>query len=205
MHSLMIRTDRAPSADANPADDLDAWIAQAARGDRQAFERLLRHYERKVLATAQQLLGQPEDAQDAAQEVFLRLYRALRRLDPQRGLGGWIYRVTVNVCRDLAQHRQKRPTSSLSEAPMDRLPATDLGSDPWRQAAWSAEKSLLAAALATLQDKERQALVLRDLQGLRCRQVAEILEISEVTVRSHICRARIKIKNFRDQRLRTNS
>src|ERR1022692_862606 len=71
-------------------------------GELAAFERIMSQCERRVLRVALRLLNNPQDAQDAAQEVFLRLYKHLGDLDETRGYGPWLYRVTVNVCRDIA-------------------------------------------------------------------------------------------------------
>lgn len=202
MSDLVIMADKHFQRANGESDEIAGWIGQAARGDRRAFEELVRHYEHKVLSTAFQLLGHPDDAKDAAQEVFLRFYRALKRLDPRRQVAGWLYRVTVNICRDLVSDRRRRSTVFLDSGEVvDQVVAGDLDSDPWRRAAWSAEKALLAKALSQLNDNERQALVLRDLQGLTSQEVADVLGISTTTVRSHICRARLRIKRFRDRRL----
>src|SRR6516225_9655709 len=80
-------------------------VAAAKAGDLAAFELLMRQHERLVLATALRILGNLTDAQDASQEVFLKLYRNLGRVDPT-ACAGWLYRVTVNVCHDL---RRRRP------------------------------------------------------------------------------------------------
>ncbi len=176
---------------------------RAQAGDRPAFEQLLERHERQVANTAWRLLGHREDTQDAAQEVFLRLFRHLDTIDPNRDLAPWLYRVTVNVCRDVARRRRRQPTDSLPApgAPEPRQMA-DPAADPARRTAASEELRIVEQGLATLSHKERSALVLRDLEGLSTRQVANILSSSETTVRSQICRARLNLKQFRDRRLK---
>ena len=88
-------------------------------GEMAAFERIMSQCERRVLRVALRLLNNPQDAQDAAQEVFLRLYKHLGSLDETRGCEPWLYRVTVNVCHDIA--RGRRHSLGLAEVP--ELPA----------------------------------------------------------------------------------
>ena len=78
-------------------------IARAITGDRTAFEEIILLHERRVLTLAYRLLGTPEDAQDAAQEVFLRAFKYLRRFDASKPLEPWLVRMTVNVCRGAAE------------------------------------------------------------------------------------------------------
>ena len=75
--------------------------------DLAAFERIILEHERRVYLTALHLLGGRADAQDAAQEVWLRVHRGLKRIDPERDLAPWLYRVTVNVCRDIGRRRSR--------------------------------------------------------------------------------------------------
>src|SRR5207245_2286475 len=82
------------------------WLLLAKSGDVAAFEALLRIHEALVARTALRLLGNRADAQDAAQEVFLRLHRNLRQIDAAGNLPGWLYRVTVNTCRDMLRKRK---------------------------------------------------------------------------------------------------
>src|SRR5690348_3470835 len=92
-------------------------VKQAKAGDPAAFEAILARHERPVLLTALRLLnGNIEDAKDAAQQVFLRLYRALHQLDENRCFAAWLYRITVNVCRDMLRRRAKRPVVALEQA-----------------------------------------------------------------------------------------
>lgn len=170
---------------------------------RQHFERLMKAHERRVLNTAWRLLGRLEDAQDAAQEVFLRLYRTLDRIDGSRPLEPWLYRVTVNVCRDLGRRRQSRRAIPLEEFEQAK-PLISIEPDPGTAASLDEERKIAEQALATLAEKERTALVLRDVEGLSSAEVAEVLGSSQTTVRSQICRARLKIKKFRDRKLGRN-
>ena len=84
-------------------------------GELAAFERIMSQCERRILRVALRLLNNPQDAQDAAQEVFLRLYKHFGDLDETRGYEPWLYRVTVNVCRDMA--RGRRRSVGLAEVP----------------------------------------------------------------------------------------
>jgi RNA polymerase sigma factor (sigma-70 family) len=103
----------------NPAperdDDLAQWLAAAKAGDLAAFERILVRYEPMVLRTSYRLLGNREDAQDAAQEVFLKLFRYLKRIDETRDPAAWLYRVTVNECNDARRRRRESPLDDASE------------------------------------------------------------------------------------------
>lgn len=172
-------------------------LAEAHAGSLAAFDQLMRLHEKQVLGTALRLLGNPEDAQDAAQETFLRLYRNLSKLPDMQEIRSWLYRVTVNICHDAHRGRKRRRWEPLSgPEPASAAP------DP--EAVWDAAERgrLLEQALTTLPEKERAAVVLRDVEGLTTREVAEILGSSEVTVRSQICVARRKLKRFTDRYLK---
>ena len=148
----------------------------------------MRRHERLVLATAYRLAGNLEDAQDASQEVFLRLYRNLAKLDTGN-LAAWLYRVTVNVCHDA---RRRRP----STVPVDDAPELAAAGDPQQSAGEAERKTLLLRSLRMLSEKERAALVLRDLEGLSTAEVAGVLGSSVGTVRSQISKARLKMRDF---------
>lgn len=172
-------------------------LERAKAGDLEAFDQLMRLHEKQVFGTAFRLLGKVEDAQDAAQEAFLRLYKSLNRLPDVQAVKSWLYRVTVNVCNDMLRQRRRRAWEPLS--------ATDPASNqPDPELAWAHQErgQLVEMALKTLPQKEREAVVLRDMQGLSTREVAGILGSSEVTVRSQICVARVKLKKFTDRYLR---
>jgi RNA polymerase sigma-70 factor (ECF subfamily) len=172
--------------------ELALVLAATRSGDAAAFEELMLRHERQVLITSLRLLGNLADAQDAAQEVFLRLYRHRSRVEEDR-CGAWLYRVTVNVCRDLWK---KRPTPGED---VEGLPA--IGPDALERLAMSDRQKALALVLRRLPPKEREALVLHELEGLTTREVAEALGSSEATVRSHVSHARTKIREWLERRV----
>jgi RNA polymerase sigma-70 factor (ECF subfamily) len=173
-------------------------IAAAKAGDLAAFESLMRQHERLVLVTALRLLGKLEDAQDASQEVFLRLYRNLGKIDTVRNVPGWLYRVTVNVCHDMTR---KRP----APVAVDEMPElADTGADPQQSASQAERRRALQMSLRFLSEKERAAIVLRDLEGLSTGEVARALGSSEATVRSQISKARIKVRAFMERYFRSH-
>jgi RNA polymerase sigma-70 factor (ECF subfamily) len=150
------------------------------------FERLMRLHERMVLGVAYRLLGRIEDAQDAAQEVFLRLFQKHR--DIQGDPKPWLYRVTVNVCND--RYRKRNVVAEPDEQ------AADPKADALTAITMEERKRLLREALKTLAERERAAIVLRDIEGRSTREVARILGVEEVTVRSQISVARVKLAKY---------
>lgn len=198
------REDRLMVLEENPSQTAAerALILRARAGDAGAFDQLMILRQRQVLNTAWRLLGQVEDAKDAAQEVFLRLYRSLSRIDAERDLRAWLYRVTVNVCNDLGNRRRRPETISLEveTEKVDALPARD--DEMVVRIDRAAQLRLIQRALGTLSPKERAALVLRDIEGLTSEEVAQVLGTSSMTVRSQISSARMKIKRYRERILR---
>jgi RNA polymerase sigma-70 factor (ECF subfamily) len=165
-------------------------IHEAKAGDSAAFERLIQLHERLVLRCAQRLLLNREAAQDAAQEVFMRLHKNLNSVDEKRDLRPWLYRTTSNVCYDiLRRHKQDLPIDLIVE-PVDQ------NQNPEEQLSATQQKQLVLAALKELTVREREVILLRDLEGNSTAEVASILRITEGTVRSQLSTGRIKIKNF---------
>ena len=173
-------------------------MATAAEGARDrdevsraaGFERLMRRYERLVLGTALRLTGSIEDARDVSQEVFLKLYRNLGKVQADAAISSWLYRVTVNACHDL--RRRRRPESPVEDAGTLPFP----GADPQEALSEAERRRVLQLSLRMLSEKERSALVLRDIEGLSTDEVARILGSSEATVRSQISKARVKVRGF---------
>lgn len=180
-------------------------VARARAGDAAAFEQIMLDTERKVVATAWRMLGNREDARDAAQEVYLRVYKYLDRFKPEQDFNGWLYRITINVCRDAARKKSSAPRGGGGggEFFAARTNEPETAASPQQQsvspdaeenAIRAQQHSILMSALETLPAKERAALVLRDLEGLTTEEVARVLRSRPVTVRSQISSARTKLK-----------
>jgi RNA polymerase sigma-70 factor (ECF subfamily) len=185
-------------ADEGPNASLRPVIERAQAGNAAAFDQLIIVFQRKVVSTAWRMLGNQDDALDAAQEVFIKLHRYLHTFRLDQDFSAWLYRLIVNACHDT---RKRRPRHLSLEEERERGTLEGLRSNDDVEAAamTSEDETILAAALKTLSEKERAALVLRDLEGLATEEVAKILGSSATTVRSQICSARAKIKVFRDR------
>ncbi len=167
-------------------------MADERSGENVVFERLVEQHGPLVLRTAWRLLGNREDAQDVAQEAFLRLHRNLSQLSNVEA-GAWLYRVTVNLCTD--QYRSKR-TQEIPLGEFDR-PSTSQG--PEAVLLIDERTRAVAEGLNAHSEKERSALVLREVEGFSTREVAAILGTSEETVRSQICLARGKLRKLTER------
>ncbi len=204
MVNIALMTDQTPFEERAAESDLSdvrpfaLLIARACQGDLAAFDQIMIAHQQKVTGLAWRMLGNQEDARDAAQETFLRVYKHLNKFDPAQDFAGWLYRIAVNVCRDLARKRGRgNPLSFEAEREAGTLAEPVSPHNTEHKAMHAQERDILLRALATLTEKERAAIVLRDLEGLPTEEVARILGSTPTTVRSQICTARVKIKQFR--------
>jgi RNA polymerase sigma-70 factor (ECF subfamily) len=184
---------------------LTRLIERAASGDTAAFEQLMIHSQQRVMAMTWRMLGNEADARDASQEVFLRVYKYLGRFKQDQDFFAWLYRITVNVCRDFAlkrQHHTDRFTSLAAGAGEEAFAMPAEQQDAEEALMHTQQRELIARAMATLPHKERASIVLRDVEGLPTDEVARILKSSSTTVRSQISSARKKIKIYCEQYLR---
>jgi RNA polymerase sigma-70 factor, ECF subfamily len=178
----------APSAE---AEEVSRLVRLTLRGDANAFEQVIIRYESRVMTLAARLLGSRDDARDVAQEVFLRAFKYLHRADPQKALEPWLLRIAVNVCRDLVRRRVRRQKTFVDGGLAEPI---DRSSDPCAGLERKQQRVFLQKALDRLPEKERLAIVLRDIEGLSTADVAAILRSSETTVRSQVSRGRLRLK-----------
>ena len=182
----------------NRADYLTILVTRARAGDSLAFERIMLATEQRVVSIAWRMLGNSDDAQDAAQEVYLRVFKYLARFRTGEDFRGWLYRITINVCHDLARRKRSVMTTQFSEIDFGEAHAEieDPGTDPETRTLRQQQLALVRRALHVLSTKERAALVLRDLEGLSTEEVARALGSRPVTVRSQVSSARAKIRTY---------
>jgi len=182
---------------------LTRLIERAAAGDSAAFEQIMIHSQQRVMALTWRILGNESDARDASQEVFLRVFKYLKRFKQDQDFFAWLYGITINVCRDIARKRQRHQaqfTSLTESAEAFAIPADQ--QDAEETTLRAQELSLVSRALAALSYKERVTIVLRDVEGLTTEEVARILKSSSTTVRSQISSGRKKIRVFCRQQMR---
>ncbi|MFN8091299.1 MAG: sigma-70 family RNA polymerase sigma factor [Vicinamibacteria bacterium] len=170
-------------------------VALCRRGDPAAFARLVALHESMVFNLAARLLGDGEEARDVAQEVFLQVYRTLGRFEGRSSLKTWIYRIVVNQCHNRRRfwHRRGRDREeALDEglAAPDRVGGGAWQASPYQQAVAGERARRVQRALLGLRFDQRTVLVLREIEGLSCEEVAGALGIPEGTVKSRLSRAR---------------
>jgi RNA polymerase sigma-70 factor, ECF subfamily len=173
-------------------------VAETARlvrltlaGDSTAFEQIILRYEARVMTVAARLLGGKDDARDVAQEVFLRAFKYLHRLNLQKPMEPWLIQITINACRDAARQRQRRRDTFVE---MNAPETVDESANPYTDVAREQERLILQKALDMLPEKERLAVLLRDVEGLSTAEVASVLHSSETTVRSQVSRGRLRLR-----------
>jgi RNA polymerase sigma-70 factor (ECF subfamily) len=180
------------AVDVDPCDTT-SLVARAREGDALAFGELVAEHEETVLRTAWRLVRNVEDARDIAQEAFLRLHRHLSTLDPDRDPAPWLYRVTVNLGLSALRRRRRRREATFWGA--RGLAEISAGQPEQERLGDAADaRRVLASALDRLSDKERVAIVLRDLEGLEMADVARALGCRRGTVRAHLSRGRLKLR-----------
>jgi RNA polymerase sigma-70 factor, ECF subfamily len=173
-------------------------IERAAGGDMVAFEEIMKHSEKRVMQMTWRMLGNEADARDAAQEVFLRMYKYLGRFKQDQPFFAWVYQITLNVCRDVAKKRRQYSTqfTSLENGGNEAVSVVSDEEDAEETLIRGQERALIMRAIATLPQKERAAILLRDLEGLSTNEVAHIMKSTATTVRSQISSARQKIRVY---------
>lgn len=178
------------------SDDDLALVERHRRGDPAAFDEIFARYERMVFNLALRMSGDREEASDLSQDVFLRVYRHVGRFKGRSSLKTWVYRVALNCCRSQAARR--RPvTQPLPEAPEQVLEGLqDETSSPERHALARDAGRQLVRALRQLPNPYREAVVLRDIQGLSYREIASVLRVRIGTVRSRIARGRDRLRRI---------
>ena len=174
-------------------------IRKAKQGDMLAFEELILKHEKIVYNLALRMMNHSEDAQDIAQEVFLKAYRSLANFDERAAFSTWLYRITHNTCIDEMRKRKGKQTYSLEEelesedGSMQRQVA-DAGDTPEESLLRAEQKSEILQALDTLSAEHKAAVILRDIRGMSYEEIAEIIELPMGTVKSRISRARNQMK-----------
>lgn len=180
-------------------------VSRCLRGDESAWEELVRLHTRKVYGLCYRFTGSGNEAQDLTQEVFLRVFRTVKSFRSTEGsFATWLARVTRNLLIDhYRRTRQERVTDSIEEQlPMMEESGTTGSVRPDDALAGQEASQILRATLQKLSPDLREAVILRDLQEMEYREIAEVLQIPEGTVKSRINRGRAELARLlRKQKL----
>ncbi|MCL6639370.1 MAG: sigma-70 family RNA polymerase sigma factor [Firmicutes bacterium] len=185
-------------------------VKKAQNNDLSAFEELVRLYQNKVYALCTNLTGNRDDAQDLAQEAFIRAYRAMGSFRNEADFGTWLHRITVNVWLNLKRKNNGQPPVSLDEpyrgddgGEVRREVAAEDG-DPLQALEEKEFRGLVRAALDSLSEEHRAVLVLREIEGYSYEEVSRMLGCSLGTVKSRLSRAREAMKRRMTELAREN-
>lgn len=183
------------------SDDI-RLVERCQRGDRQAFDELVTRYQKRVFNLAYRILGDYEEANDLAQEAFIRVYKKIKSFRREASFYTWLYRLATNLCRNKLRQWQRESrfqTASLHNpigpggkelihSLADPNPGPDEISERREQ------KILVQKAINSLGEEHQLVIVLRDIQGLAYEEIARIVDCSEGTVKSRLHRARNILK-----------
>jgi len=163
-------------------------IIEAAGGDIRAFEDIYRHYSSYVYTLSYRVVGNAEDAEEVAQDVFVKIYKNLRKFKFGSALKTWIYRITANEAINFVKRNNKKRKINYHIADLEniaRSPEVDEGLED--------AKDVVRSMLRVLPVEQRACVVLRNMQGLKYDEIAKVLKINVNTVRTRLRRAREKL------------
>jgi RNA polymerase sigma-70 factor (ECF subfamily) len=170
--------------------DEDLLVSQAKAGSQEAFEALVMRYERQIYAFTYRMMGNPDDAFDLTQECFIRAYKNLGRTNAELNVSAWLHRIASNACLDVLRRRKRirwMPWDASKHEPMLDSHPTD---DPERVAMAGENTSDVQLVLDAMSPRNRQALILREYEGLSTQEIGEVMGLSRSAVKSVLFRAR---------------
>ncbi|MFI3250105.1 MAG: sigma-70 family RNA polymerase sigma factor [Eubacteriales bacterium] len=176
-------------------------VHKAKNGSQIAFGELVSLHEKKIFALCYRMMGNPDDAQDAAQEAFFSAWRALPNFKEESAFGTWLYRLANNACIDLLRKQNRYKTTSLSQEFEEGEEGAELQipDNTTRPDTKFEQKELgiaLQEGLDSLPSNHREVLLLREISGLSYQEISEKLDLDLGTVKSRIARGRTTLRKF---------
>lgn len=164
-------------------------IVRASRGDVEAFSQLVRNRSSFVYRVAQRIVG-IDNAQDASQEVWVRVWRRIEDFRGESAFSTWLYKITVNACLDARRKEQRREERELPEEPpyLPETPTSD--NDPEASALNQERRDEIFESLEYVREDHRAALVLRHMEGLSYQEIAEVMDVPKGTAKGWVSRGR---------------
>ena len=171
-------------------------IERARGGEDAAFNQIVQTYRKRILGTISRLIGRPEDVEDVAQEVFLRLYFSLDQLRAPEVFEPWLYRLTVNAAYDYLRKQKRRPESRMADLSEQQVVMADaaVGSrdDAARQQA-AGIRDFVQALLSEVSEEDRLLLTLKEVEGLSLKELGEVYSVNENALKVRLYRARQRV------------
>jgi len=182
----------------------DVLVQRACKGDKEAFSELIQLYQDRIFNTLYRMSGSLDEAEESAQEAFIKAYQSIGRFKQESQFSTWLYRIAVNTF--LTRMRKVESRKKLGGVSLDAEIAEDTGmaamiasphsEDPALTATRKETKVVVQQAISSLEDDFRSVVVLRDIEGRGYAEIAEILEISISAVKARLTRARLKLATF---------
>jgi RNA polymerase sigma-70 factor (ECF subfamily) len=164
-------------------------VARASAGDVESFNQLVSRWERPIFALAFRTLGREEDARDVSQEAFMRAYRGLPGFKGQAKFSSWLYRITLNLCRDWIRRERRAPLVAVPEG-VDPTDLADERASPLESVEDLVSRREMSAAveraMADLPEEQRTAILLKEYHGLTFQEIADMLECPLSTVKTRL-------------------
>ena len=169
-------------------------IRQLKNGNEEAFNEMVQRYSKKLYYLCLKMLQNEKDAEDTVQTIFLKAYMNLSRFEEKSSISTWLYRIGMNVCTDVLRKRKKENTTSLYAVDSDdeeyALEIPDEKENVEQTVLERERKEALYQAINSLKPKQKELIILRDIEGLSYEEIAEVLKMNTGTVKSGINRAR---------------
>lgn len=176
---------------------VDAELIERARAaDGQAFNQIVVAYRKRILGTISRLIGRPEDVEDVAQEVFVRLYYSLDQLRTPDVFEPWLYRLTVNAAYDYLRRRKRRAEfrmSDLSEQQVLMADSAAGGKQEQNDREKSRARELMEALFQDVSEDDRLLLTLKEVEGLSLKELGKIYHVNENALKVRLFRARQRV------------
>lgn len=167
-------------------------VALAQKGDQHAFEELVQRHQQKAFRIAFDFARDREEAKDLSQEAFLRAYTHLSNFDGRSGFYTWFYRILVNICLDYRRRQKRTAAEEFNETSENQIEPSHQTANPVspdQQVIAGQLSRKVGEALESLPPRQRTAFILKNHQGLSIREIAEIMQTAEGTVKVHLHRA----------------
>lgn len=171
------------------------WIARAKAGDQTAFSELFSRYERRIYNFIFRMMGDADDAFDLTQDTFLKAYRGLGQTNEELNVNAWLHRIASNACLDVLRRRNRFRWLPWDQSKHDR-PSSRGDDDPERTALSGEQDEVVRGVLARMSPRYRQAMVLREYEGLSCEEIGVVMGASRSAVKSMLFRGREEFRKL---------